>query len=196
MRLRSRRTSNDGKRRLWLAGRLGGAHRLARRFASDDGHLRPRGHFALAHQLLTTGRHGLSTHNVGLDHHIVGAADHNEVFDIVTAHDNQLPLPVEIEAHHCVEPGLAAPATGCAGDAPAPENNAIDDPDEEETNNDSDAQQAEIHDPAVAEQIVQKLHPNPPWLASEPNPANRRAVAILSLNGFEGIDQHKSAPTR
>jgi hypothetical protein len=140
--------------------------------------LRPRGDFALPHHLLAAAGHGLRPNDVGLDHHIVGAADHDEMLDIVAADDDELSLPIEIEAHHGVEPRLSASAGRGTGDAAAPEDNTINDPNQQQTDDDGDTQQAEIHHPAVAEQIVQKLHPNPPWLASEPNSANRRAVAI------------------
>ena len=46
--------------------------------------------------------------DVGLDHHVVGAADQQQVLDIVPAQQNELPLPVEIVDVDDAEPRLAA----------------------------------------------------------------------------------------
>ena len=52
----------------------------------------------------------LHAHEGRFDHEIVGAADHDEVFDIVASHEDQLALPVEIEGVHDAEPRLSRPA--------------------------------------------------------------------------------------
>ena len=48
--------------------------------------------------------------DVGFDHHVVEAADQQQVLDIVPAQQDELPLPVEIVDVDDAEPGLAAAA--------------------------------------------------------------------------------------
>jgi len=45
-----------------------------------------------------------------LDQNIIGTADHHEMFDIVTSHQDKLTLPVEIEGIHNTEARLTCPA--------------------------------------------------------------------------------------
>jgi hypothetical protein len=52
----------------------------------------------------------LRADNLRLDHDIIGAADHQEMFDIVAAHDDELALAVERESVDQAEPRLARPA--------------------------------------------------------------------------------------
>jgi hypothetical protein len=52
--------------------------------------------------------------DVGLDHHIVGAADEKEMLDVVTAQKKKLPLPVEIVDIDDAEARLTAAAAAIA----------------------------------------------------------------------------------
>ena len=54
-------------------------------------------------------------HDVGLDHHIVEAADQKQMLDIVTAQQNELPLTVEIVDVDDAEARLAAARRDPAG---------------------------------------------------------------------------------
>ena len=51
-----------------------------------------------------------NTDDIGLDHHIVEAADQEKMFDIVPAQQDELPLPVEIVDVDDAEPRLPAAA--------------------------------------------------------------------------------------
>ena len=46
-----------------------------------------------------------------LDHNISRTADHEQMFDIIAAHDHQLPLSIDLEGIHHPEPLLTAAAT-------------------------------------------------------------------------------------
>jgi hypothetical protein len=48
----------------------------------------------------------LAPDDFSLDHQIVRAAQHDQMFDIVAANDHQLPLAVEVKGVHQTEPGL------------------------------------------------------------------------------------------
>jgi hypothetical protein len=53
---------------------------------------------------------GLGPDDLGLDQNIIWAADHHQMFDIVAAHNDQLPLSIEIEGVHDAQPHLAGAA--------------------------------------------------------------------------------------
>jgi hypothetical protein len=55
-----------------------------------------------------------NANDVGLDHHIVGAADEKEMLDVVTAQKKKLPLPVEIVDIDDAEARLTAAAAAIA----------------------------------------------------------------------------------
>ena len=54
------------------------------------------------------------THDGGFHHQIIRAADHDEMFDIVAAHQHQLTLPIKIKRIHNAKPGLARTSTARA----------------------------------------------------------------------------------
>lgn len=53
----------------------------------------------------------LDSDDFRFDHKIVGAADHDEMFGIVAADDDQLALPIEIKGVDNAKPRLAGPPT-------------------------------------------------------------------------------------
>jgi hypothetical protein len=53
----------------------------------------------------------LGADNRGFDHHVVRPADHQEMLDIIAAHDDELPLPVDLEGIYDAEALLAAATT-------------------------------------------------------------------------------------
>lgn len=64
-----------------------------------------------------------SARNRGFNQHIVGAADHDQMLDIVSSYEHELALPVEIENIDYGEP-RRPPAPACHGDPPPEQNPA------------------------------------------------------------------------
>ncbi len=56
-----------------------------------------------------------------LDQYVVGAADHDQMFDIVAADDDELPLAIEIEGINNTKPHLSGPSPRHAEPAPESE---------------------------------------------------------------------------
>jgi hypothetical protein len=97
----------------------------------------------------------LGTDDRGFDDHIVRAADHNEVFDIIAAHDHELPLPVHLKGIDDAEPLLpASPARQF--DATA-ENNAEENKDKRHADQKAHRRQNE-GECAILSKSTQELH--------------------------------------
>jgi hypothetical protein len=53
---------------------------------------------------------GRRMQDVAFDDHVVGAADHEEMLDMIAADDDELPLTIEIEGVHDRQPRLTPAA--------------------------------------------------------------------------------------
>jgi hypothetical protein len=51
----------------------------------------------------------MNANDLRLDDHVIEAADHHEMFDIVPSHQDELALSVKAERIHETEPRLASP---------------------------------------------------------------------------------------
>jgi hypothetical protein len=115
---------------------------------------RQSGRFARLARLAGISR-GLGAHDRAFHKKVVGAADHEQVFDVVAAHDHELAMAVEVVGVDDAEPWLArAPAAAQASAEHEPDEKHHDENDDE---NRRKAQEPE-QDPVVAGQTGEELH--------------------------------------
>ena len=83
---------------------------------------------------------------------VVRAADHHQMFDIVAADENELPLSIEAERVDQPQSGLARPSAGNA--QPVREQEPIDDRQRHQGRNPAKHQKSDLNDTVVAERKV------------------------------------------
>jgi hypothetical protein len=100
-----RREGGGGRRR--FVQRSGGP----RRIAGFAGWIRQRRRTAARVLVIALSRQiaRLGSDDRRFDDHVVGAADHQQMFDIIASHDDKLALPIEIEGVDDAQTRLASP---------------------------------------------------------------------------------------
>ena len=98
-------------------------------------------------------RGGDGAHDLRFEQHVVGAADHDQVLDVVAAHQHQLTLSVERKGVDQAEPRLAGAARAGHPQAMA-ENEAIDDGEDQRAATTTAATMAIFEGAAVGRQPI------------------------------------------
>ncbi len=92
-----------------------------------------------------------------LDEHVVRAADHDEMFDIVATHQDQLALPIEAECIDKPQPRLAGSASGNA--QPMRKHQPVNDRQNDQRGDPAGRQKSDLNNAIIAERKITKpLH--------------------------------------
>jgi hypothetical protein len=123
-------------------------------------------------------RAGSRAHDVAFDEDVVGSADHDEMLDMIPAHQHQLALPVEIEGVHDSEARLARPVRAArtqpaSGDLPQHEGEQAEQREDDDEGERPDHRLREVH----SEERLQRSHSPKNTLVGELK-HNRRPVHL------------------